>query len=79
MAKINLTVSVREDHLLNIMEVAQGLRALGMEVQQVMDQVGVITGTGDASQVPNLSKVPGVESVEASHSFQLPPPDARIQ
>lgn len=79
MAQIRLTVAIADDYLDNILEVAQNLHSAGMQVSQIMDRVGVIVGSSEAAQVANLAQVRGVESVEASHSYQLSPPDSKVQ
>lgn len=59
--------------------VAERLRAAGMNVEQVLSEIGIITGSAAADQHASLANLPGVVSVEAEQSFQLPPPDAEIQ
>jgi hypothetical protein len=59
--------------------VAEQLRAAGMNVEQILSEVGIITGSAAADQLAALANVPGVVSVEAEQGFQLPPPDAEIQ
>jgi hypothetical protein len=71
--RITVTVSGDPD------AVAQQLRAAGMNVEQVLSQVGVITGSVAAGQQASLGDLPDVVSVEREHSFQLPSPDAEIQ
>ncbi|MBD2020765.1 ketohydroxyglutarate aldolase [Leptolyngbya sp. FACHB-36] len=79
MAKVNLTVSVADSHLDRILDVAEGLRAAGLQVQQIMDAIGVIIGTCEAEQVGALSQVAGVAHIEKAQGFQLQPPDSPIQ
>lgn len=79
MAKVNLVISVADDHIDQILDVAQNLREAGLAVEQVMDAAGVITGHCEKSQMVALSSVPGVDSVEASQSIQLPSADSPIQ
>ncbi len=79
MAKISLTVAIADDYLDNILEVAQNLHSAGMQVSQIMDTVGVIVGSSEATQVAKLAQVRGVESVEANHSYQLAPPNSGVQ
>lgn len=71
--RITVTVSGDPD------AVAEQLRAAGMNVDQVLSEVGVITGSAAAGQQASLAEIPGVVSVEAEHGFQLPPSDAEIQ
>jgi hypothetical protein len=59
--------------------VAEQLRVAGMNVEQVLGEVGIITGSVAAGRQASLAELPGVVSVEAEQTFQLPPPDAEIQ
>ncbi|HIK57031.1 MAG TPA: ketohydroxyglutarate aldolase [Synechococcales cyanobacterium M55_K2018_004] len=79
MAKVKITVSIAENHLNQILDVTQDLRSAGMEVEHVMDGIGVVTGAADADQISAIAQVPGVSSVEREQSFQLPSPDSPIQ
>ncbi|MEA2243852.1 MAG: hypothetical protein QOD24_3408 [Solirubrobacteraceae bacterium] len=71
--RITVTVSGDPD------AAAEQLRAAGMNVEQVLSEVGIITGSVAAGQQASLADLPDVVSVEAEHSVQLPPPDADIQ
>jgi hypothetical protein len=75
----NITVTVDDDHLSGIEGIADQLRAAGMQIHQVLDSVGVITGEVTDAVRPAISEVPGVAEVVDQHLFQLPPPDAEIQ
>ncbi len=77
-----VTVTVDDAHLESIGQVAQALRDRGMQVEEVLDAVGVITGvlpdTGPQT-LADVQAVEGVASVDAELHYQLPPPDAEIQ
>jgi isopropylmalate/homocitrate/citramalate synthase len=79
MSRISLTIAVSDECLDNILEVAQNLRSVGMQVVQIMDTVGVITGSIEQSRVATVSTIEGVESVESTRSYQVPPPGSSIQ
>jgi hypothetical protein len=79
MSKVTVTIAIADDHLKQLSEVVSRLRAAGLEVQQVMAEIGVVTGTCDSSQVAGLSNVAGVESVEGDRTIRLAPPDSPIQ
>lgn len=74
-----ITVSVDDDHLGRIDEVVARLQAAGMQVEQVLRPVGVITGSVDDTCRAALGTVPGVAAVEPQRTFRLPPPDADVQ
>ena len=53
--------------------VVEALRHAGLRVAEVLDSVGVVTGTVDGDALGSLSTVPGVLEVERSRVYQLPP------
>jgi hypothetical protein len=74
-----IVVSVDDEYLGQIDEVVARLQAAGMQVEQVLRPVGVITGSVDHPCRPLLDAVTGVAAVEPQRAFRLPPPDADIQ
>ena len=74
---VQLSVTVDDGHAID--EVAAGLRARGMEVAQVLDAIGVITGSAPDDVRPALAAVEGVASVDEELTHRLPPPDAEVQ
>lgn len=74
-----VTVTVADAHLARVADVADRLRAAGMEVEQVLAKIGVITGTVAAGRLSALETVKGVAGIERQTRFQLPPPDAEVQ
>lgn len=77
MAPINVTVD--DEHLASIDDVAEALRAKGMDVDAVHGAVGIITGTAPAEVEPSLGAVDGVASVHRQLQYRVPRPDAEIQ
>lgn len=78
-AQVRVIVSVDDTHLPNILDVAQSLRELGLDVEEVMDLVGVITGSCKPETVDTIAHMASVASVEEEQEYQLPPPDSEIQ
>jgi hypothetical protein len=74
---VQLTVTVGDGHAAD--EVAAALRARGMEVAQVLDGIGMITGSAPDDVRPALAAVEGVASVDEQLTHQLPPPDSAVQ
>ncbi|OZM80086.1 hypothetical protein [Pseudonocardia sp. MH-G8] len=75
-----ITISVADDALDRIDEVVAALEAGGLNVEQVLRPLGVITGSvEDTQRVQALGAVTGVASVEPQRTVQLPPPDADVQ
>ena len=76
---VQLSVTVDDGHLPVIDAVVAHLRAQGMEVDQVLEGLGVITGSAPSAVRQSLTAVDGVVSVHEQLTYQLPPPDAPIQ
>lgn len=57
-------------------DVAKDLRAKGFTVDQVLDEIGTITGAGDDAVVAKVRKVDGVSDVSPDHPIDIGPPDA---
>ncbi len=74
-----VTVTVADDHLDHIEEVAQRLRSAGMTVDRVLGPVGIITGSLQPSGRPSIEAMAEVAAVEDDMEFQLPPPDSDLQ
>ncbi|HVL04497.1 MAG TPA: hypothetical protein VM388_00805 [Acidimicrobiales bacterium] len=74
-----ITVTVGDDHVADVKGVAKQLEGAGMHVDQVLDAMGIITGSVPADRRPALERLPGVAAVEAEQTFQIAPPDADIQ
>ena len=69
-----VTVSIDDKHLSAIHEVAANLQEQGLQVQSVLEGVGVITGSVPDEQRHTLLNVAGVTSVDPDLDVQLPPP-----
>ena len=74
-----ITVLVDDDHVAQLDGVAKQLSAAGMKVEQVLADIGLITGSVASERRAALEVVPGVAGVEGEQTFQLPPPDAEVQ
>ncbi len=79
MSRVNVSVTVDDAHQEQMMEVAVGLQAAGMQVEQTLETIGVITGSCESSQISSLSGVAGVANVERGQEVQLPPFDSPLQ
>lgn len=76
---MNFTVTVQDSHRSEIQDVAERLRACGLEVDRVLETVGMITGSAPEGRQTELEAVEGVSSVDGEVRFLLPPPDSDIQ
>ncbi len=79
MDKIQVTVSLDEAHISQINQVADQLRAAGLEVDQVLSTIGIVTGSIESENMSSLSQVDGVESVEQDRTYKLAPPNSDVQ
>ena len=77
--RVSVVVSVDDDHLDSVAEVAERLRGAGMQVEEAMDSIGMVTGSVAPSRVPALAAVEGVGEVEPERQYQLPPPESDLQ
>jgi hypothetical protein len=74
-----VSVSVDDEHLPAIGVVVDALRQQGMQVEQVLDQLGIISGVVPDGAEASLMGVEGVMSIDESQGYQLPPPDSPLQ
>lgn len=75
MSEEQVVISVADDQVDDMASVVEALRHAGLRVDEVLDSVGVVTGTIDGDALGSLSTVPGVLEVERSRVYQLPPDD----
>jgi hypothetical protein len=74
-----VVISVADDQVDDMSSVVSALQEAGLTVTEVLDSVGVVTGTVDGEALSSLSTVPGVVEVEQSRVFEVPPPDSAVQ
>lgn len=79
MDKAKVTISLDDAHLEQIEPVTAQLKEAGLEVEQTLATLGIVTGTVEADKLSSLSEVTGVESVEIDQTIQLAPPDSAVQ
>ena len=72
-------MTVSDEAVKNINELADKLTKKGMKVDRVMPITGVIAGSAPPKKLPSLKKVAGVTSVEQEVSAELPPADSPVQ
>jgi len=61
-----------------IHEVAHDLRAAGLDVDQVLEFTGTVTGSAHPKNAERLRSVPGVVDVSPDHPIDIGPPGAPI-
>jgi hypothetical protein len=75
-AKQSLIVTVSKDRHIN--DIVPDLKAAGLEVEGVLDAIGIVTGRAPAKSIAGLRKVRGVADVSSDHKVDIGPPDAPI-
>ena len=58
---------------------ATELRTRGLTVDNVMHEIGIISGAADDAAVANLREAAGVLDVSESGEVHLPPPESDVQ
>jgi len=76
--KRSVTVTISDQYMPRIKDVATKLRAKGMKVDSILEKTGQITGSYSKSP-STLKKVAGVLDAEEQPVFQIPPSDSEIQ
>ncbi len=70
MSNVNISISVDDEYVDKILEVVAELQVAGMNVENIMPILGVITGSVDSTQMDALSQVKGIAVVEVSRNFK---------
>ena len=79
MAKVRLSLSVDDAHLNKIGKIAKAAASAGMDVEQRLEGIGVLTGSIEASKVGKLREIEGVSQVEEERAITLPTPGSNVQ
>ena len=61
-----------------IHDVANDLRTAGLEVDQVLESAGSVTGSAHPDTAERLRSIPGVADVSPDHPIDIGPPGAPI-
>ena len=75
----HVSVTVGDDHRESMDGVVENLRASGLEVEQVLGTLGIVTGSAPADTLDALRGVEGVASVDEQLTHKIEPPDSPIQ
>lgn len=76
---MNVSVSVADGSLGRFSEVVRRLEEAGLETEQELEEIGVVTGSISPEKAESLREIEGVSGVESSRGFQIAPPDSDIQ
>jgi hypothetical protein len=75
--RIDIIVSVDTSRPGGAQGTAQALRAAGVEISDVLEDIGTITGSCSEDQLPAIERTPGVIGVERSRAVSIPRPGTR--
>ena len=78
MPEIPLNVVVSPEYQHDILAVSQNLHAAGFKVEQTLDIIGIITGTGDRDKLDEFARIDGIQAIEEGQEYQLAPPESNI-
>ena len=79
MPNITVSISVDEQYRDKLSEVIENCKKLGLNIEQQLDAIGIITGSIDSGKIDELKQVQGVSKVELSREIRIAPPDSEIQ
>ncbi len=78
MEKVRINITVPDATPSRLKAVKASLKRQGVEVESVLDAIGVITGKVAKSRLSSVDAGAGA-TVEPEQKVQLPPPDAPVQ
>ncbi|MFN2588041.1 MAG: ketohydroxyglutarate aldolase [Actinomycetota bacterium] len=79
MTGVEIVVSVDDQDVGRLDEIAATLERMGMKVEHRMASIGTISGVADDAKIEEIAAVDGVAAVEVARTVQLPPPDSDVQ
>jgi methyl coenzyme M reductase subunit D len=79
MPAVKLSISVDDAHLDQISDICNQLQSCGLEVEQTLPTLGMISGSIDSEQVNRLYAVEGVQHIEVEQGYRLAPPESDLQ
>ena len=79
MPQLRISVCLDDEHLYKIEQVAEKLKTAGMNIEQTLSSIGIISGSVENEQLTSISQVEGVKTVEKEETYHLSPPDSNIQ
>lgn len=75
-----IVVTVQESHQERMSQVCDALTRHGVQIEQVLSELGMITGTvPDAEHAAAAGRVEGVASLDEPMQHRLPPPGSPVQ
>lgn len=79
MSQVQVSISVERAYLPQIEQISQQLQSFGMNVEQILSSIGVISGSIEPDKLNSLYQIKGVQNIESQQSYQLAPPNSDLQ
>jgi len=79
MSEQQVVITIDDQHLAMIEDVAVELQAAGLSVDQVNPRSGTIIGAVSADRRSDLDRVRGVALIRPARGFRIAPPEAGTQ
>ncbi len=74
-----VNITVQDAYLDKFESVVKRCVSAGLKLELALPSLGVITGVIDSDHVADLEKISGVQAVETSQTYHLPPPESDVQ
>jgi len=72
-------VVVVDDQKSSVFATAKLLEEAGLQIDSLMENLGLVSGSVEAAKLDSLRKVPGVVDVELQREVRVAPPNAKVQ
>ena len=79
MAAERVNVSIAEDYRNRFPEVIDRVKKAGLNVEEELEEIGVVTGSIDPARLADLERVEGVAAAEVGRQIRIAPPESEIQ
>ena len=79
MSQVKISVCINDEYFNNIEQVTHNLETAGMNVEQTLSSIGIISGSVNSEQLNQIYQIKGVKNVENEQDYYLPDPDSDIQ
>jgi hypothetical protein len=79
MSPIKISISIGDENLSEIERISQNLQSHGVNIEQTLLSIGIVTGSIEPHLVDSLYQIQGVKQVETQEIYQSAPPDSDIQ
>jgi hypothetical protein len=76
--RISVTVTLDDAHLGRAQQMSATLEGMGLKVDKVLPEIGVITGSGEEGLLDRLRAVDGVAEARPERGVRLPPFSDRV-